>query len=214
MDASKSSLLTTLNLSFHSDLLSSDYVEIHYEGGKPVLSKVMSPLVMIECIFLVSAEDWSWQNESCAFAIFTVKHTMTHRFSWSLLHGIGISTKGEGGSSCKSLCCGCQGPTAWAGRRQVDVWKRWNERWLLLLLWLLIQVGLGWAGSSWFSRVWLPCIPPAGAVVTWSGGGGRESPLQHHCSVGWVGSMKDVERERKYGGVGCPLLTPALTAES
>lgn len=26
----------------HSDLLSSDYVEIHYEGGKPVQSKVNS----------------------------------------------------------------------------------------------------------------------------------------------------------------------------
>lgn len=45
--------LTTLNLCFASDLLSSDYVEIHYEGGKPVLSKVMFPPVVTEHIFLV-----------------------------------------------------------------------------------------------------------------------------------------------------------------
>lgn len=35
---------------FHSDLLSSDYVEIHYEGGKPVMSKVTSSLVLAKML--------------------------------------------------------------------------------------------------------------------------------------------------------------------
>lgn len=48
-------LWTNKNLSLvpffpHSDLLSSDYVEIHYEGGKPVLSKVnLFPMVTKCC---------------------------------------------------------------------------------------------------------------------------------------------------------------------
>lgn len=33
---------------FFSDLLSSNYVEIHYEGGKPVLSKVKFPFVHVQ----------------------------------------------------------------------------------------------------------------------------------------------------------------------
>lgn len=44
---------------FFSDLLSSDYVEIHYEGGKPVVSKVMSSVVLTKTFFLILAESGS-----------------------------------------------------------------------------------------------------------------------------------------------------------
>lgn len=37
-----------LSILFFSGLLSSDYVEIHYEGGKPVLSKVTSSISLDE----------------------------------------------------------------------------------------------------------------------------------------------------------------------
>lgn len=104
--------LTTLNLCFPSDLLSSDYVEIHYEGGKPVLSKVMFPPVVTECIFLVFAGDGSAAGRmSHARLLFLQLNTMTHRLSWSLLYDIGILTKGEGMLVLVNHfehCCGCQ----------------------------------------------------------------------------------------------------------
>lgn len=88
--------LTTLNLCFPSDLLSSDYVEIHYEGGKPVQSKVMFPPVVTEYIFLVFVGDGSAAGRmSHAHLLFLQLNTVTHRLSWSLLYDIGISTNGE-----------------------------------------------------------------------------------------------------------------------
>lgn len=115
---------------------------------------------------------------------------------------------GRDGCSCNSFrtLLWLSGPMEEQIDLQIDVWKRCNERWLLLLLrlpLLLIQAGLGWAGSSWVSRLLLPCIPPAGATVTWLGG---EKSL---CSIiaAWDGwSEKDIEGER----VGVVLSSPWL----
>ena len=79
--ASHPPTLTSLNLSFHSDLLSSDYVEIHYEGGKPVLSKVTSSIVVTKNAMHLSCSGggWfcisvSWYNASGCFLFCTVMH--------------------------------------------------------------------------------------------------------------------------------------------
>ena len=58
--------LTNFNpcFSFFSGLLSSDYVEIHYEGGKPVLSKVTSSVVLTQNVKISSFVAGVWFSVS------------------------------------------------------------------------------------------------------------------------------------------------------
>lgn len=96
--ASHPSGLTIQILSFHSDLLSSDYVEIHYEAGKPVLSKVTSPPVTKYCTTYCSCFGgvWlcGWHDDSGSFSFKKKNHfhwlcKKRHKHALSVLQDIG-----------------------------------------------------------------------------------------------------------------------------